>query len=69
MRPIPKAATGTMGSNWDIEKFTCSNDFGLWKVKMRVILIQQKCVKTLKGEAQMPAHLTPAEKIEMNDKR
>lgn len=57
-----------MGSKWDIEKFTGSNDFGLWKVKMRAILIQQKCVEALKGEAQMPAHLTPVEKAEMNDK-
>ena len=57
-----------MGSKWDIEKFTGSNDYGLWKVKMRAILIQQKCVEALKGEAQMPAHLTPAEKTEMNDK-
>jgi len=36
-----------MGSKWDIEKFTGSNDFGLWKVKMRAILIQQKCVEEL----------------------
>ena len=57
-----------MGSKWDIENFTGSNDFGLWKVKMRAILIQQKCVEALKGEAQMPAHLIPTEKTEMNDK-
>jgi len=57
-----------MGSKWDIENFTGSNVFGLWKVKMRAILIQQKCVEALKGEAQLPAHLTPAEKTEMNDK-
>jgi len=40
-----------MGSKWDIEKFTGSNNFGLWKVNMRAILIQQKCVEALKGEA------------------
>ncbi|MCI35081.1 ubiquitin-protein ligase, partial [Trifolium medium] len=57
-----------MGSKWDIEKFTRSNDFGLWKVKMRAILIQQKCVETLTGESQMPAHLSAAEKAKMNDK-
>ena len=44
-----------MGSKWDIEMFTGSNDFGLWKVKTRAILIQQKCFEALKGEAQMPA--------------
>jgi len=57
-----------MGSKWDIEKFTSGNDFGLWKVKMRAILIQQKCVEALMGEAQMPTHLTPVEKTELNDK-
>ncbi|MCH82501.1 cytochrome P450 [Trifolium medium] len=35
---------------------------------MREILIQQKCVKALNGDARMPAHLTPVEKTEMNDK-
>jgi hypothetical protein len=38
-----------MGSKWEIEKFTGSNNFGLWKVKMRAILTQQKCVEALKG--------------------
>jgi hypothetical protein len=57
-----------MGSKWDIEKFTGSNDYGLWKVKMRAILIQNKCVEALKGEAQMPASLSAAEKTQMNDK-
>ncbi|PNX97095.1 ubiquitin-protein ligase [Trifolium pratense] len=57
-----------MGSEWEIEKFTGSNDFGLWKVKIREILIQQKCVEALIGEAQMHATLTPAERTEMNNK-
>ncbi|PNX58973.1 cytochrome p450, partial [Trifolium pratense] len=25
-----------MGSKWEIEKFTGSNDFGLWKVKIEM---------------------------------
>jgi hypothetical protein len=53
-----------MGSKWDIEKFTDSNDFRLWKGKMMTVLIQIKCVEALKGEAQMSAHLTPVEKSE-----
>jgi len=57
-----------MSSKWDIEKFTGSNDFGLWKVKMQAVLTQQKCVEALKGEAAMLAHLTQAEKREMIDK-
>jgi len=59
---------GIMGSKWDIEKFTGSNDFGLWKVKMQTVLTQQKCVEALKGEAAMPTSLTQAEKREMIDK-
>lgn len=53
-----------MGSKWT----TGSNDFGLWKVKMKVVLTQQKCVEALKGEAAMSATLTQAEKREMLDK-
>ena len=32
-----------MGSKWETEKFTGSNDFELWKVNVREILTQQKC--------------------------
>ncbi|PNX64633.1 putative CC-NBS-LRR resistance protein, partial [Trifolium pratense] len=42
-----------MGSKFDIEKFTGSNEFGLWKVKMRVVLFHNNCVEALKGEARM----------------
>ena len=58
----------TMGSKWDIEKFTGSNDFGLWKVKMKALLIHHKCVEALKGIAQMPATLSDEEKKDMDEK-
>ena len=57
-----------MGSKWDIEKFTGDNDFELWKVKMEAVLIQQKCVKALKGEGSLPVTMSRAEKTEMVDK-
>jgi hypothetical protein len=57
-----------MGSKFDIEKFTGSNDYWLWKVKLMAVLIQNKCVEALKGEAQMPANLSAVEKTEMNEK-
>jgi hypothetical protein len=56
-----------MGSKFDIEKFTGTNDFGLWKVKMRVVLVHNKCVEALKG-AQMPASLSDAEKADLNER-
>jgi len=54
-----------MGSKWDIENFTGSNYFGLWKVKMQTMLIQQKCEKALKGEGALPVTMSQAEKTEM----
>lgn len=40
-----------MGSmKYDIEKFNGNNDFGLWRIKMRAILIQQGLMDALKGE-------------------
>src|SRR6266487_6728800 len=57
-----------MGSKWEIEKFTGSNDFGLWKVKVRAILTQQKCDEALKRVAGMPDNLSDDEKAEMDGK-
>jgi len=57
-----------MGSKWDIENFTGDNDFGLWKVKMEAVLIQQKCEKALKGEGVLPVTMSRAEKTEIVDK-
>jgi len=57
-----------MGSQWDIEKFTRSNSFGLWKVNMQAVLKQQKCEKALKGEGVLPATMSQVEKTEMVDK-
>ena len=57
-----------MVSRWEIEKFSGNNDFGLWKIKMQAILIQEKCIDALKSEALMPAGLTQVHKTEMVDK-
>ena len=54
-----------MTTKFDIEKFFGSNDFGLWKIKMEAILIQQGCDEALEGESNMPPTLTHAEKKSM----
>ncbi|KEH41917.1 hypothetical protein MTR_1g057430 [Medicago truncatula] len=54
-----------MGSKWDIEKFIGDNNFGLWKVKMEAVLIQQKCEKALKDEGVLLVTVSRAEKTEM----
>ncbi|MCI92356.1 hypothetical protein A2U01_0113652, partial [Trifolium medium] len=35
---------------------------------MRAVLVQNKCVEALKGEARMPANLSAEDKTELNDK-
>jgi len=52
----------------DIEKFTGDNDFGLCKVKIEAVLIQQKCEKALKGEGVLLITMSRVEKIEMVEK-
>jgi len=56
-----------MDSKWDIEKFTRDNDFGLWKLKMESVLIQQKCSQALKGNGALLVTMSQAEKTKMVD--
>lgn len=58
-----------MGSTkFDIEKFTGKNDFGLWRVKMRALLVQQGVAEALQGSAALSADMTEKEKIGMLEK-
>ncbi|KAK2448483.1 hypothetical protein QL285_007742 [Trifolium repens] len=56
-----------MDSKFDIEKFTGTNDFGLWKMKIRVVLVHNKCVEALKG-TQMPTSVSDAEKADLKER-
>lgn len=53
---------------YDIEKFTGINDFGLWRIKMRAILVQQGLVEALKNEEEMSSSLKEKERVEILDK-
>src|SRR3954467_5783365 len=53
---------------YEIENFIRVNDFGLWHLKMKALLVQQGCLEALKGEAAMNAALTTAEKTTMIEK-
>ncbi|RVW66143.1 Retrovirus-related Pol polyprotein from transposon TNT 1-94 [Vitis vinifera] len=35
---------------FEVEKFNGSNDFTLWKLKMKALLVQQKCAQAIEGE-------------------
>ena len=52
-------------TKYEIEKFTGVNDFGLWRLKMKALLVQQGCLEALKGATTMDAALTEREKTAM----
>ena len=39
---------------FEVEKFNGSNDFTLWKLKMKALLVQQKCAQAIEGEEKLP---------------
>ncbi|KAK0604865.1 hypothetical protein LWI29_020317 [Acer saccharum] len=38
-----------MSTKFEVEKFTGSNDFGLWKMKMKAVLVKEGLVAALEG--------------------
>ncbi|KAK2985864.1 hypothetical protein RJ640_009934 [Escallonia rubra] len=52
-------------TKYDLEKFDGSNDFSLWRMKMRVVLIQQGLLKVLKGKQGLPDTMSDDEKEDM----
>ena len=50
---------------FDLEKFNGSNDFTLWKVKMKALLVQQGCATTLEGEAKLPKDMAAERKVDI----
>nr|GFC09411.1 zinc finger, CCHC-type [Tanacetum cinerariifolium] len=53
------------GAKFDIEKFDRTGDFGLWRVKMRALLIQHRCEAALEV---LPANMEAQTKAELNKK-
>nr|GEV77678.1 retrotransposon protein, putative, Ty1-copia subclass [Tanacetum cinerariifolium] len=53
------------GAKFDIEKFDETGDFGLWRIKMRVLLIQHGCEAALEP---LPADMEAQMKAELNKK-
>ncbi|GKD49110.1 hypothetical protein Tco_1278086 [Tanacetum coccineum] len=52
-------------AKFDIEKFDETGDFGLWRIKMRALLIQHGCEATLEF---LPADMEAQTKAELNKK-
>ncbi|TXG74051.1 hypothetical protein EZV62_002630 [Acer yangbiense] len=53
-----------MSTKFEVEKFTGSNDFGLWKMKMKMkaVLVKEGLATALEGEDKLPASMDAAEK-------
>ncbi|KAF7829260.1 putative rhamnogalacturonate lyase B isoform X3 [Senna tora] len=54
-----------MAAKFEIEKFNGNNDFSLWHVKMRALLVQQGLLKALEGKEALPTELSNQEKDDL----
>ena len=57
-----------MATKFEIEKFDGKNNFGLWQIKVRAILVQQELDETLNGKEAKPAEVTDAAWTKMERK-
>lgn len=49
-------------AKFDIEKFNGKNDFALWRMKMRAMLVHQGLEEALEGERKFPSTLSEKKK-------
>ncbi|PKI75272.1 hypothetical protein CRG98_004312 [Punica granatum] len=57
--------TKTLGAKFELEKFDGSNDFELWKIKMKALLVKHALEGALKGVKKLHVDLSPAERKTM----
>ena len=50
---------------FDLEKSNDSNEFTLWKVKMKALFVQQGCAAELEGEAKLPKDMADEKKVDI----
>ncbi|TXG71900.1 hypothetical protein EZV62_000479 [Acer yangbiense] len=51
-----------MGTKFEVEKFIGENDFGLWKMKMKAVLVKEGLDIALDGEEKLPTDMKADEK-------
>lgn len=56
-----------MAAKFELERFDGKGDFGLWKTKMKALLVQQKVAKALLDPSKLPQSLSDSEKEEMQE--
>jgi len=52
----------------EVEKFTGLNDFGLWQLKMRGLLVQQGLLEVLEGESKLDRTMVEKDKTALSGK-
>ena len=57
-----------MAAKFEIEKFNGNNDFGIWRLKMHALLVQNGLQKALKGNNALSDKLLDNEKDELLEK-
>ena len=57
-----------MTTKFEVEKFTGTNDFGLWKMKMKAVLVKEGLAAALDGADKLPTTLTAEEKKQLLEK-
>ena len=59
------ATKALLATRFEIKKFNGKNDFSLWRVKMRALLVQQGLWKALKGKNALPETLSDEKKEDL----
>ena len=55
-------------TKFEVEKFKGSNDFGLWRLKMRALLVHQGLEDALKGASGLPETMSNQDKKVLMEK-
>ena len=58
----------TMATKFEVVKFTGENDFSLWRIKVKALLVHQGLDGALGGEASLPTTLSDKEKKDLMNK-
>ncbi|PKI68122.1 hypothetical protein CRG98_011718 [Punica granatum] len=51
-----------LGAKFEVQKFDESNNFGLWKIKMKPLLVRHGLEGALEGEEKLPMDLSPEQR-------
>lgn len=57
-----------MTTKFEVKKFIDSNDFGLWKVNMKVVSVKESLAVALDGEDKLPNKMRAEENKDLMDK-